>query len=1017
METSIETAKPDREQASQFLTALFGRYFQDNDGWVELRLISDSVVSKFLPKGELTEADWAEVAELNKTHHVGVGVNPRPPGRGKKKEDVRDIVCVWADVDGKDFEDGGKETALRNVKAFPIPPSIIVDSGHGYHCYWVLEKPLVGLDDEKMFSFKQILSGVVKALGADRQKVDHVCCLRLPGTTNTKDEEAPVPCQIHSLTDKTYSVDEFLRFRDETYREPKPLLKEEWKFGSKELIIRSDSAEHAEEDAEKLEIKSSVKRHILTGAPRTEAGVDHTRSGRDWLIITSLIFADYKYETIRSIFLNPKLKCSDRIREKGEGELQHDVERAHEAIKVRRHTTTPQAEAILQIRGMKLTAERRRQEINQRILDDLLTGPNPAGRGFQDMMSGTLYYFDNAEKEPWDLESRDFYYFMQERFNLPDLEYENRKNWVATYVHNHCPEVAVHRVAHWDGESGVLYLSNHANQMLRLDGREIRLLGNGEEGVFFHLDQRLTPFAFDARKAAEAANYFETAVPDMELPEGKISVPTRMGLNLDAFHRDSLLNQYLIERANFDAPDEENPVDKGQQRLLLLVYFYSLFFESLMKHKPIACFLGMAHSGKSTTATAIGKIMLGGNFKGETLPHDARSLKQVLGEHYYYEIDNLDSRVPLDMCDVLAGTSTGAGSEERTLGENRGSVFIDTHCFVAITSREPKFKRPDVVERLLVFRMGKIGEEETLSPAWMERTLLERRDAIMAEVVSNLNSIVSILNRWRDWEREKGPDYMPPGNIFRIADWEEFGRKVGTFGSRLRFRMALEALMAEKAVMTVDEDPLYQVASHIAFGGGGEQGGLRNLPAQPFYKRMKYAALDMEMTDFKDAYPSALSLARRLPHIAEAMSERLYVGIRTIGTGTNAKKLYTILRPEQEPVRLPAAYAKLLGLDPEEEHDPQEVLNRIRALNLDPGAEVTVWGLIRAFGVGRGKGREFAGQEPNAVPRDDRNLLQPPPTAQPKGEDILAAVRARVTELRTEKTEAASAPPTKEPER
>jgi hypothetical protein len=135
---------------------------------------------------------------------------------------------------------------------------------------------------------------------------------------------------------------------------PRPLSKEDRQFGSKELIVRSDGAEHAAEDVERLEIKASVKRHILTGAPRTEAGVDHTRSGRDWLIIMHLIFSNYNYDIIRSIFLNPKLPCSNRIREKGESELQHDAERAVESITARRASGTAQTQAILQIRGQKL---------------------------------------------------------------------------------------------------------------------------------------------------------------------------------------------------------------------------------------------------------------------------------------------------------------------------------------------------------------------------------------------------------------------------------------------------------------------------------------------------------------------------------------------------------------------------------------------------------------------------------------------------------------------------------------
>jgi hypothetical protein len=376
------------------------------------------------------------------------------------------------------------------------------------------------------------------------------------------------------------------------------------------------------------------------------------------------------------------------------------------------------------------SAERKRRAINEFVVKDLLTGPNPAGRGFKEAGTGTLYYFDNAAKMPWDVgkkkdEGTDFYYFMRERYDVSRKDFDEIRDAVATAIKG-LAEVRVHRVAYWDEERGVLYLSNHNNQVLRLDGTGTRLLDNGEEGVFFHYDPRLTPFNFDEKKVREAVNYFETYMPEKDFSWGKVSEGISLGLRLDRFYDQALVNEFLVARANFAAPDADNPVDEGQQRLLLLLYFYSLFFESALKDKPIACFLGLMASGKSTTATAIGKILFGDSFAGKNLPNDVGDLKVVVGRNYYYEIDNLDSAVSRNMCDILAATATGAGSEDRTLFTNEATTVTEPHCFLAITSREPKFKRPDVVDRLLIFRMKKITEP--VSGRWLFRTLLERRD-------------------------------------------------------------------------------------------------------------------------------------------------------------------------------------------------------------------------------------------------------------------------------------------------
>ena len=108
-------------EAKKFLETLYSRYFKEHDGNVELRLIGPKVNSRFFRKGEISEADWAAIVEANTDNHVYFGVNPRPLSQAKKQEDILDIVCLWADVDGKDFEEGKKE-ALKSVEAFPIHP-------------------------------------------------------------------------------------------------------------------------------------------------------------------------------------------------------------------------------------------------------------------------------------------------------------------------------------------------------------------------------------------------------------------------------------------------------------------------------------------------------------------------------------------------------------------------------------------------------------------------------------------------------------------------------------------------------------------------------------------------------------------------------------------------------------------------------------------------------------------------------------------------------------------------------
>ena len=70
-------------------------------------------------------------------YNIFFGVNPRPPSKQKTQQDIRDIICLWLDIDSKNIE-GGKEIAKKRINEFLLPPNIIVDSGNGFHCYWMI---------------------------------------------------------------------------------------------------------------------------------------------------------------------------------------------------------------------------------------------------------------------------------------------------------------------------------------------------------------------------------------------------------------------------------------------------------------------------------------------------------------------------------------------------------------------------------------------------------------------------------------------------------------------------------------------------------------------------------------------------------------------------------------------------------------------------------------------------------------------------------------------------------------
>jgi hypothetical protein len=58
-------------------------------------------------------------------------------GRGRKEHIVQ-IPALWCDID---FKDTPKEEADKRVREFPLRPSLVVNSGGGFHAYWGLKEP------------------------------------------------------------------------------------------------------------------------------------------------------------------------------------------------------------------------------------------------------------------------------------------------------------------------------------------------------------------------------------------------------------------------------------------------------------------------------------------------------------------------------------------------------------------------------------------------------------------------------------------------------------------------------------------------------------------------------------------------------------------------------------------------------------------------------------------------------------------------------------------------------------
>lgn len=189
-----------------FLEAIFGESFE---GEIEIRVLCDvergrpPVTRKWYPSIQALLDDLPRILPIAQRANAGIffGVLLRREiGVGKAEHTLPGRV-LWCDIDFKHFS-GGEAEARALLASFPVPPSIIVRSGGGLHCYWLLR---AAADPQ---SIEAVNKRFVDALHADNAW-DAPRVLRLPRTYHRKDPADPRLVEIETLEPtRLYDIDE-----------------------------------------------------------------------------------------------------------------------------------------------------------------------------------------------------------------------------------------------------------------------------------------------------------------------------------------------------------------------------------------------------------------------------------------------------------------------------------------------------------------------------------------------------------------------------------------------------------------------------------------------------------------------------------------------------------------------------------------------------------------------------------------------------------------------------------------
>lgn len=330
--------------AADFIRALFGE--MPAGSFIEFRPIEER--RKDEPKGKPIEkarrwysCDEALIEALptivetcrRKRWGAFYGVLPRAVyGKGDSAS-VQSGRTLWTDIDFRDFA-GGEDEARDRLRGFPAQPSILVRSGHGLHCYWLL------WEDEPAVALVRYNQGLAAALGGDAT-FDRARILRLPGSYNVKRPDDPRLVQVERLDPDVRcglaDLDEWIAVPEE---EDVDRVTVDW------------SATRAAGKGLHAEVVAAIERHpdladLLQGRGKPEKApdgrrLDCTRSGYDWSLLQSLVRVGVTNpEALRSALIERHALTGRDAKEKS---IRRQVENAIARAAAKARAPTPQQE-------------------------------------------------------------------------------------------------------------------------------------------------------------------------------------------------------------------------------------------------------------------------------------------------------------------------------------------------------------------------------------------------------------------------------------------------------------------------------------------------------------------------------------------------------------------------------------------------------------------------------------------------------------------------------------------------
>jgi len=688
-------------------------------GWTDLK-------RSFLPIHQGSRIDLIPTFEAGREWYFTPGLFNR--FGTTQKEFCVGAATLWVDID---------EPHSVDPKELEPHPSAIVESSPGkYHCYWFLEETL---SVDVLEQYNRRLAYTIP--GADHSGWDANQLLRIPAGINVK--TGTIPTLVHLDIERRYDLAAFDGLPDDPSSHlgtdslpPTPVG-----YIASEVVrqtLKERSVLLPEDLTALLGKKQPDRSRALWRMYHLCHQIELTREEAFWLIRGT---QNDKFQTARH----------------WDDELWRDLCAGYKDATAKR----PPLGILERIRSVymeKIPARDKYEQIAGIVAMDM----TERGILYSDETNENRYLnTDTGESRTVTKYDEDFHQYMLRRYGINAAGEEFKA--IYTHLVAACREngpYQTHGVAFFDRDKHRLYINRYDNWVYRLDGDEVEVFINGQDGKFFREVPWAPPFKY---------------IPRNQRP-----------------HRDEgrLLDEYVLS-ANI--PSQQG-ADPDSLRTIIRTWLYAIFFNNLISVRPILFFHGEPGAGKTSVLVGIGQLFEGPSYSPLSVPDKEADFEFQVRNRDWVFYDNVDSPSKW-LPDALARLATRFTVQARKLYTDNTQLRYPVRCFAALTAHSPKFRRDDVVDRLIPVRV----EPFTLFKAQgdLDYDLETNRNLIWSELIDDLNRLVKWIR-----DNEGLPIRMYE---FRLADFARFLEIVCELDGQ-EFEAILRVLKLNQASEALEED-------------------------------------------------------------------------------------------------------------------------------------------------------------------------------------------------------------------